>query len=92
MVYADMPLLHAEFTSALCTETWFVADGGVAVSGGVVVPVASISASVSSLSLVSSKAGSASVASLTSLDTLVRAELPLLHLTMLAGRISCLCR
>jgi hypothetical protein len=63
---------RAEFTSALCSETWFVADGGVAVSGGVAVPVANIAASVSSLSLVSSKAGSASVASLTSLDNLVR--------------------
>ncbi len=52
-----------------------VADGGVAVSGGVAVPVANIAASVSSLSLVSSKAGSASVASLTSLDNLVRGVL-----------------
>ncbi|KAK9839773.1 hypothetical protein WJX81_000473 [Elliptochloris bilobata] len=61
---------NSEFTSALCTETWFVADGSVAVSGGVAVPVANMAASVSSLSLVSSKAGSASVASLTSLDNL----------------------
>ena len=71
-----MRLGRAEFTSALCTETWFVADGGVAVSGGVAVPVANMAASVSSLSLLSSKAGSASVASLSSLDNLVRRHFP----------------
>ena len=68
----DERVRRAEFTSALCTETWFVADGGVAVSGGVAVPVANMAASVSSLSLLSSKAGSASAASLSSLDNLVR--------------------
>lgn len=74
----------AEFTSALCNETWFVEAGRCAVSGGALVPTVGdngrISPSPSSLNL-ASKAGSmasgASTASLISLDQVRGVEDPL---------------